>query len=199
MPITQGGTTVPVDSAAVKVWGLFDGTNLWLPYRANGRGWWTGAYTTFLTQTITRPANTTAYAAGDVISTTGGAVIAFTGAHLDNGGSGLIIAAHLIVSTNEAADLVADLVLFDATVTAVADNSPMVDSDAEAVTYIGTVPFTTPTDLGANNVAYTVTGLNLPYVCGASSTSIFGLLVARNAYTPASAAVFTLRLGVQLN
>lgn len=199
MPITEGGTTAPVDSAATKIWGLYNGTNLYLPRRTLGAGWWTGAYTQLLRQNFSRPADTTAYAAGDAItnSTTVPAVVTFSGAAFQNGGSGLIVAAMLVGSVNAATDLVADLLLFDTTFTASNDNSAFSVTDTEARTAIGVINFTTPTDLGANNTLWQATGLNIPYVCGGSSTSIFGGLVARNAYTPTSGERFDLQLAVQ--
>lgn len=198
---TEGLSTVPTDTASTKLWGLRNDAadEYQIPRRTKGKGWWTGGYASVVTDTIVRPANTTAYAAGDVISTTGGEILEFTGMAARNGASGLITTAHLIINTNQATDLVADLILFDTTLTVVADNAAMVATDGEAVTYCGVIQFTTPVDLGANNVAYTVTGLNLRYVCTASSTSIFGLLVARNAYTPASGDTFTIRLVTDLD
>lgn len=199
----EGSGTVPTDTSSNKIWGLYDPADTFFYYarRTLGHGWWVGAKTQIIRANFTRPADTTAYAAGDAItnSTSAPTVITFSGMAARNGGSGLIVAAGLVSSVNAATDLVADLVICDTTFTAVNDNAAFVLSDTEARTVLGVVQFATPVDIGANNTFWGVYGLNIPYVCGASSTSLFGMLVARNAYTPANAERFDLQLLVQLD
>lgn len=146
--------------------------------------------------TITRPANTTAYAAGDVIGTAVTCELAFADLARSNGGAGMIVNAMVIDSANQATKPTLELWLFTAPLAVVVDNAPFVPTDAEMKTLVGVIDLTTakvgePT-VGAvgNCVLYSGT-VTLPYRCAAATKSLSGYLVVRNAYTPVSAEEFT--------
>jgi hypothetical protein len=152
--------------------------------------------------TITRPANTDAYTAGDVITATVAAVCEFEDVARVAGGGGTIRAAMLLDSAYVATSLLADLFLFDTAPAIDADNAAWTPTDAELLTLVGVIRFETaatwsPGDLtagaGGNNV-YLARGVNLEYLCAAEDTSLYGVLVARNAYVPVSGEVWTLKL-----
>lgn len=145
---------------------------------------------------VTRPADTTTYAAGDAISdstsapTTGGFTLSNMGAA--SGGSG-VITDIWIASSNPAATtaLQGELWIFDTAVTAVNDNAAFAISDAEVKTGLAVVPFLTTTD--TNNSWAHVQGLAIGYTCVGSANLRF-LLKAKNAYPPISGEVITVRV-----
>lgn len=153
---------------------------------------------------LTRPANVTAYAAGDAISdATGDAHFTFNNVAKQNPGSGVIEKLVLNDSAAQATKLACDLVLFSVDVGVEADNAAWTPTDAEMLTVLGSVSIAT-TDwvvgdatagAGGNCVAVK-TGLNIPFKPTTAATKIYGQLVARNAYTPVSGEVFTAKLGV---
>lgn len=141
---------------------------------------------------VTRPADTTAYAAGDAISnsttapTTGG--FTFTGAARKSGGSGLITDVCVMTSNDPATRLSGEIYIFNQSVTNINDNAAFTVTDAEIKTCIGVIPFSF-FDAGSNGYAQ-MTGLNILFTCVGSADLRF-LLRARNAYTPQSAEVIT--------
>lgn len=155
---------------------------------------------------FTRPADTTAYAAGDAVtnSTSSPSIITFNSVARANAGSGVIIGAVLIDSANQATKGQFELWLYDTSFSADNDNAAFTPSDGETETLIGVIPFLIPyvgdaTSGAGGNCVYPVGNLSIPFTCGASVDDIFGLLVVRNAYTPVSGEKFTLRLFVVQN
>ncbi len=149
---------------------------------------------------VTRPADTTQYAAGDAISdnaTTATAAGTFT---LDfktrNPGYGSITLTDFTLhkSDHDVTTATFWLLLFDA-MPAVAgweDNAQLAITDAEMQNCKGVVTF------AAADWANVVTGdvqtvsKTIGVVMAANSSSLYGILVAGDTYTPASGEVFTL-------
>ncbi len=150
------------------------------------------------TASLTRPANTTQYAVGDVITGTTAAALPF------NLGTsqGRIRSAMLIDGAYQTTKPDIDLILFDSLITLAADNAAFAPTDAEMATAIGVISF-----FGANmrggdltagaggNGIVPVDGLDI--LLSGEGSIIYGVLVARNTYTPVSAETFTVRLGVE--
>lgn len=144
---------------------------------------------------ITRPADVVPYSINDALSdsttapTTGG----FTAAGLGRvtGGSGVITEAVITTSGDPGTVLQGEIWLFDTAVTNVNDNAAFAVSDAEIKTYVGKIPFIME-DSG-NNGSNHVVGVNLAYTC-VGSTSLRFLVRVKNAYTPVSGEVLTVRL-----
>lgn len=166
-----------------------------------------GGNTVTVNGSITRPADTTTYAANDVItnSTSTPTIITFSGcSRLTTGAtgrSGIIQSATLIDSANETLKLDGDLFIFDTTVTMDNDNAAFTPTDAELATVVAIITFTgsnsrSGTAGAGGNVAYpnTISG-GIPFNC-LTLSNLFGIFVARNAYVPISAEVFTFRLGI---
>lgn len=145
--------------------------------------------------TKTRPADTTAYAAGDVISesATNGAG---TDWDFDNvahaeGGGGYITKATIDYPT--AQTFGATLLLFSVPLTSELDdnaaNTAPITADAD--NFIGAIAFDALVDWGTGR-SYSVAvpgggqGLPLKFACEASVKTIYGVLIARDAFTPAS-------------
>lgn len=156
--------------------------------------------------TFTRPADTNAYAAGDVVcnSTSAPVIMTFPGAARRGarGGFGILQDATLFSSANVATKLDCELLLFDTTVAMDNDNAAFTPTDAELLTLVARVPFYASAwsagdaTAGAGGNAFCqVSNLGIPFNVGAVN-DLFGVLVARAAYTPVSAEVFTVRLKV---
>jgi len=147
--------------------------------------------------TVTRPSDTTQYTAGDVVadSTSAAVILEFGDVAKFPGWGGIINAATLVDSVAAATKPDFDLYLFHTTVVMENDNAAWDPSDTEATYLIGIISF-----LGSNfetmgaNGAIQVQNIGLPYQTLGGGTKIYGILVARNAYTPASAEVFTVKL-----
>lgn len=152
--------------------------------------------------TITRPANTTAYASGNLVanSTTAGSVtnLQFTTLARISGGSGVIVGAQIQKSTNSVTNAAFRLHLFNTapTYTSAGDNSAMTTVVvASAKGYLGYIDITAM--VGFSDVAWGSGAPDnsrggIPYV--ATAQIIYGLLEARGAYTPGNAEVFTVTL-----
>ncbi len=166
-----------------------------------------GVATVIAEDAFSRPANTTAYADGDGMSdnaTAGSAtVLEFDNVAVAEYGSGTVVSAMLFSSANKSTKLEADLHLFDTEPGALGDNAAADLTDAEALTCIGTIPFDTwhetnaTADAGGNCHSLGNKGV-FPFVC-TGTTQLWGVLIARNAYTPVSGETFTVRLQVNPN
>lgn len=146
---------------------------------------------------VTRPADTNALAANDAWSdstsapTSGG--FTFASAARASGGSGIITDAIITTSADAATLLQGEIWIFDSAVTNVNDNSAFAVSDSEIKTMVGKIPFVLE-DAG-NNGSASVLGLNIGFTCVGSANLRF-LVRVKNAYTPVSAEVLTVRLKI---
>jgi hypothetical protein len=142
---------------------------------------------------ITRPADTTAYAAGDAMSnsttapTSGGFTL--TDAARKSGGSGIITDVCVASSNDPGTRLNGEIYFWDQAVTNINDNAAFTVTDAEIKNCIGVVPFSLY-DVGANHYSH-MTGLNILYTCVGTANLRF-LLRVRAAYTPANAEVISI-------
>ena len=182
-----GVQRVTIASDSTGVVGLNAGTNL--------IGTTTGFQTT-ITQTITRPANTTTYAVSDVLAdvaaTAGGDTLTSMGRV--SGGSGVTTDALFIFDEIVATALQGELWIWDTAVTAVADNAAFTFSDAEMRTLVAKIPFAL-TVVGANSQAH-VQNLNIAYTC-VGSANLRSYIRTLNAYVPSTnSSVLTVRLKV---
>lgn len=148
--------------------------------------------------TITRLANTTAYAAADAISddeTTPTVAGYFTLPLAGRpGGGGTIIGAALTKDDTDLVNANFDVLLFDTALAATSydDNNPFSPTAAELLLYQGTLEFTTSELKPVANGDVGSISVNVPFVCTAAEINLYGFLVARGAYTPASGEVFSL-------
>jgi hypothetical protein len=163
--------------------------------------------TKFPRASITRPANTTNYTAGDVVSdVTANNHFVFEKS-ADRVVSGYISGAIIISSVAASTELDGELWLFREDVAKVADNAAFAPTDAELLTLLGVIDFPTASwkaagaagaicDVDFEPKAYRVNALSTD---GAVKSPIYGQLVARNAYVPTSGEVFTIILKIQRN
>lgn len=158
------------------------------------------------TLTFTRLANTTQYTAGDAVSdnATTATVATFTLANMcsGKGGGGRIdsIVLHKSDQDLTAADF--DIYLFDTAVDGAnfEDNVAHGLTDAELATCLGFVALTAAADGIAMTTGDLYHKTNLDWTYGLyAGTSIYVVIIARGAYTPASAEVFTLRFSGEID
>jgi hypothetical protein len=141
---------------------------------------------------ITRPANTTAYASGDVMNTDSVlAPLSFTVSRKNDKNCWAV--GGVAISSVAAATLPQiDLMLFKASFGVEVDNSPFDPSDAELKDYyLGTISFNQFKAL-ANNASSDGDVVRPHLLTPAASTQVvYAVPVLRNAYTPASGEVVT--------
>ena len=171
-----------------------------------------GGKTKIISGSVTRPANTTAYAAGDQVSnsTTAPVAITFAGVgqydvQAEANASGVIVSAQLISDAYQATPPQFDLYLFTGATapTAQADNAAWAITDANTLNLLGKIKFVdwtilNPAANASGNSAVFVENANLPFECGAAVEDIYGLVVNRTvaAWTPLSGTVWTFVLSI---
>jgi len=157
-----------------------------LPYTAAGTS---SSSSHSATVTITRPSDTTAYAAGDVIGDTDGSAI-FTFANMAKTGGGEIMITSIELEIDVAAlpsgFAGTNVRLYNASPTAIADNAAWDLPSGDRGKYLGKVLLGTPVDEGTTLFSDN-DGINKQIKL--TSTSLFVELQTVGAFTPTSAAV----------
>lgn len=146
------------------------------------------------TVTVTRPADTTAYAAGDVIGTSTSAIQTLGGIG-PTGGFVLLQSLSLAFSDASVPAGMAGFRVhfYHGSPGAVVDNAAFDLTAADQVTYSGFVDLPTPSDFGTLLYCQTdAPGRMIKLVTG--STSLFTEIQTLGAYTPASASTIELRV-----
>jgi hypothetical protein len=159
---------------------------------------------TLVQATLTRPDNTTAYAAGDVIAdkATEPSVASIVVGRV-SGGGGIIRSAKVVGSANQATKADLEIWLFSVEPTAMEDNAAFDPTDAEllklvAILDMGSTPTEGNVGSGADgNVVYQKGDLAVPFACAPSDQNLYWVLVVRNSYTPVAQEALTLILGVE--
>lgn len=134
--------------------------------------------------TVTRPANTTAYTAGDVI----GGVITFAGMGRA-GGETTIQVADLMVNIAAVPAGMASMRLHLYGVTppsALADNAPWDLPSGDRAGYLGYVDFGTPVDLGSTLYVQAVSAAGQIVPLAAADTNVYAYLQTIGGFTPAA-------------
>jgi hypothetical protein len=147
------------------------------------------------TVSITRPSNTTAYTAGDVVGDTGGSAILTLSNIGPTGGFVLIQSAALIFSDSSVPSGMGAFRVhfYNASPTAIADNAAFDLVSGERALYMGYIDLSAPQDLGSTiytQVDYPGRLVRL----GTTSSTLFAEIETRNAYTPVSASTVELRV-----
>ncbi len=144
------------------------------------------------TITVTRPADTTAYAVNDTWAdstsapTSGG----FTFSNVCSAsGKTSLLTTLVITSTNDpVTTLQGEIWLFNTSVTAVNDNAAFALSDADANKLVTKIPFALESSTAGSgtNSIFVATGLDTRVTCSGSA-NLRALVKVKNIYTPASA------------
>ena len=149
------------------------------------------------TATITRPSNTTAYTAGDVVGDTGGSAISSLTAAGPTAGFVIIQSISLVFSDSTVPSGMGAfrLHLYSASPTAIADNAAFDLASGDRDTYMGFIDLPTPADFGSS--LYTQTDYPGRLIkLAAASTTLFAELETRGAYTPVSASTVSIRVNL---
>lgn len=153
-----------------------------------------------VTASFTRPADTTAYAANDIVanSTTAGSVtpMSFAAARA-NDETGHVTRAVFHKSSNVATNGTFRLHLFN-NAQAVANGDNGAFTPAALTGYLGCLEGSIMQSGSAGSVAILtpVYGSAIPFAPASGTQNIFGLIEVRAAYVPVSAEVFTIKLEV---
>jgi len=153
-----------------------------------------------ITAEFTRPSDTTAYAANDVVGYTGTADTTLLAAIFrENGATGYIVKAEL---WTDKVDVTAPfrLYLFNAEPTPIADNSPFTLLYADIAKCVGYIDLTNVSQEGASSTAALGLWTGQLFVkADASADDLYAVLVTKAIFTPASAQKFTIRLSMDRN
>ena len=158
-----------------------------------------------VTASVTRPNDTTQYAANDVWANGTPAALNFANVVRANDGSNKIVKAMLVDSASQATKGQFDLWLFDTAPALDADNAPFTPTDAELAALVGIIRFNGAVDgdatsgAGGNAVDFgkTINGFQeLPIRTKVASRSLYGIVVVKNTYTPVAQEVLTFTLWV---
>lgn len=160
-----------------------------------------GGVTTVVTASFTRPADTTQYTANDVVSnsTSATSLLVFKNCVQLIGGTGLIHSGLMFASTDAATNPNFDLLLFDNQgLTLAADNAAGTITDAEALGLVAAVTFDGTNSANVHtagaNLIIKATNVGQAFKCAQNTRDLYGVVIDRGAYTPASAEVFSFKL-----
>lgn len=152
---------------------------------------------------VTRPADTTAYAAKDAVdaSTSAPAGFVFAGMAGFAGGTGYLVKT--VLATDQKTNVARfRLHLFNAAPTYINDNSPYLLLYANLASRVGTIDFDAAATEDATNSTAAISqkvGNLLPFVCAAADANLYGILETLDAFTPASGQKFTVKLTADQN
>lgn len=194
------------NSMHIAICDAYDATNHSLrtqgPSGGEGRIGIVAGSTKSVITSFTRPADTTAYAVNDAVadSTTAPTILTFANMARANAGSGYITKAKLTINSAVTTNASFRLWLYNASVTPTNDNAAFTLLNANADARIGYIDFALTTEgTGSDCCECTVSNISLPFVTGAASTALYGLLEAKAAYTPTNAGVFKIQLVAEQN
>lgn len=151
---------------------------------------------TIVSATVTRPADTNAYAANDVLSnsTSSPAILSFLGVASANGGKGQVTGGTMVIDAASTPSI--RLLLFDgAAPTAINDNAAFAPSDADAAKCIGWLDFDTY-QAGSGNTIYQDFTKLIQFECDGAVDDIYAIPVVQGAFTPASGSLYTFSLNI---
>lgn len=145
--------------------------------------------------TITRPNNTTAYAARSVIGAASGSAIITLADAGPSGGYVLVQSARLLIGAASVPSGMAGfrLHLYTASPTAIADGAAFNLASDEVASYVGSFDFPTPQDFGSIIVAQ-VDYIGMVVKLAAGQTSLFAELETLGGHIPSASALYDLRV-----
>lgn len=161
--------------------------------------------TVICTSSFTRYTTTTAYVPGQVIcNSTGSDAVTNVLSNVvrSSGGSGMILNASLIDSTNAANPGNYEVYIFSNNRTSEYDSASFSASYSDGINLVSVIPFSTSSyyiiNSGSNGtVVYTNNNIMQGFVCSPSTSSLYWNLVVRNAYTPKASEQYTLKLRIK--
>lgn len=157
------------------------------------------SHTTQVNVSLTRPADTSAYVAGDAITTATSSASGYTFSNCArvNAGTGTIVDAQLILSDPNATLCNFQLFLFSTAPAITNDNAAFAPSDTEIIELECVLNFNTGDYAEtSNNRVYHMTNPPRFFKCASGSKTLTGILVTRTGFTPTSASTFRVKLDI---
>ncbi len=150
-----------------------------------------------LSASFTRPANTTAYTAKDAVGTSTTNVLALSGASTGSGQGGEIMGFSMVCSNITVTNKSFRIHFYTAEPSDIADNAVNTVLAANADNYLGYLDSGTHEASGTGGGSYcsVKAAQPIPYRTAAGST-LYAVLEAVGAYTPASAETFGIKVHV---
>lgn len=158
----------------------------------------TGSTTgTSVSTAITRPNDTTAYTAGDVVGESPATNMTFANVLPNAAGAFVILGARIRIDVAAIPSGMAGfrLHLYNAAPTAIADNAVYNLPSADRAKYLGYITILTTRDIG-DTVWVQDDNLNATGKLAAGSTTLYGILETIGAYTPTASTVKTITLNI---
>jgi hypothetical protein len=149
------------------------------------------------TAIITRPNNTTAYDAGDIIGGNSSSILTFSNVLPTKGVGFIVICAWMKIAVNAVPVGMSSfrLHIYNASPTNIADGVAFNLATADLAKYLGYITLSTPTDFG-DNLFTQIENINFKRTLATTSNSIYGMLQTVGAFTPSAQAVKTIGLEV---
>lgn len=146
------------------------------------------------TSVITRPDNTTAYDAGDVVGGTS-SILTFSSVLPTKGVGFIILSAYLKIPINAVPTGMDKFMLhlYNASPTNIADGSAFNLPAGDLAKYLGYVEFAKPIDLG-DNLFSQVDNINFSRKLATDSNTLYGMLQTVGPYSPTAEVVMTVGL-----
>jgi hypothetical protein len=161
-----------------------------------------GGFGAVVTANFTRPANTTAYTAGDVVnnSVTVPAALTLSNCARVASGSGFISKVKFEMNSAVITNALFRIYFFTVAPTAINDNAPFTLLHADVLKYVGSVDITMRTEGSGSDCAQGYDfASRIPFVCAGGDANLYAIVVAEAAYTPTSGEVFNLEIYVEQN
>jgi hypothetical protein len=140
---------------------------------------------------VTRPNNTDAYTANDVLGTDPASVIQFTNIAPEGGGTIVLLYASMRIDAGSSTQGQTRLHLYSSAPTAIADNAAFNLPAGDRDKYLGFITLSAPDDLGDTMFAEEDF---LRKTITATSSSVFAIAETTSAFTPAASTVRVLEL-----
>jgi hypothetical protein len=161
-----------------------------------------------VSDSVTRPANTTQYAANDALSGGSPAALNFVEAGRSLGKAPRVYVGtirHALVTVSSYVATAPDLMLylFSADTTPAADNVAVDFTDAELANLVGKIAFATGNFLpglptaGAGGNQFCSIELELPFTTAENDPDLYGALVMQNAYVPVASEEYNVYLDIE--
>ena len=146
---------------------------------------------------IVRPANATAYAVNDVVNDSNSTAKRFIFPYVvkPGGRSSIILSALMEVDTANTTNATFRLLLFTDTVGTVADNAAWTPAHANNDLYVGAIDFSLASN-GTGTAMGESFGLNIPFHKTEGDARLYGVLLAKGAYTPKHLGKVRIKLGI---
>jgi hypothetical protein len=140
---------------------------------------------------VTRPDNTTAYAAGDVLGTDPATAIEFQNIAPAGGGPIILLYASLMINVGSGGPSQTRLHFYSSAPSAIADNAAFNLPSGDRAKYLGSITIAAPVDLGDTMFSEDD---YLRKTIIATSSSLFALAETVGAFTPTASTVKTWEL-----